>query len=138
MSERTVEIIVVMQSQQNQCEIRTLIALRGVERSRLHLFFHKTHVLCLQDAFVYWRAIFFRNCLLGRDDNIMQTKNLQNVKTNYVRCFVTLFFCVCHDLTGKDVVLFKEHKGLVFCVKWNDKSSYLVTSAIDQVCFVTR
>lgn len=94
MSERTVEIIVVMQSQQNQCEIRTLIALRGVERSRLHLFFHKTHVLCLQDAFVYWRAIFFRNCLLGRDDNIMQTKNLQNVKTNYMRCFVTLFLCV--------------------------------------------
>ncbi|XP_046853364.1 F-box-like/WD repeat-containing protein TBL1XR1 [Xenia sp. Carnegie-2017] len=37
---------------------------------------------------------------------------------------------------GKDVALFKEHKGLVFCVKWNDKSSYLVTSAIDQICIV--
>lgn len=27
----------------------------------------------------------------------------------------------------------KEHKGLIFSVKWNDKGNYLLTAGIDQV-----
>ena len=35
---------------------------------------------------------------------------------------------------GQDVVTLKEHKGIIFSVKWNDKGTYLLTAAIDQVC----
>ncbi|CAB3989240.1 F-box-like WD repeat-containing TBL1XR1 isoform X1 [Paramuricea clavata] len=37
---------------------------------------------------------------------------------------------------GQDVVTLKEHKGIIFSVKWNDKGSYLLTAAIDQLCIV--
>ncbi|XP_028403257.1 F-box-like/WD repeat-containing protein TBL1X [Dendronephthya gigantea] len=37
---------------------------------------------------------------------------------------------------GQEVVTLKEHKGVIFCVKWNDKGSYLLSAAIDQLCIV--
>lgn len=37
---------------------------------------------------------------------------------------------------GQDVVTLKEHKGLIFSVKWNDIGNYLLTAGIDELCIV--